>query len=170
MPNKPNKMNPTIAELEQGLKIDRNALEIEWEKQPDLFYRVSKALEGAISLRDEAETHVKEIEAKTDQEIRKKYTRSEEKVTEAQIKALLLTNPGVQEAKEDYLRLKEECGLLGALKDAYKQRSYALTGLVELYLGNYYSDLKKTGGEFNSKQVSKRQAREAMAEGRRRPQ
>lgn len=168
MPSAPNKTGPTIEELEQGLNINRNALEVAAEQQPDLFYRVSKALEMSISERDAAEQDIKNKEARVDQEIRKKYANSEVKTTEAQIKAEVRLHKTVQAAEEEYLRLREECGLLAALKDAYKQRGYAINNLVELYLGNYYSEVRKDAGEFDRKQMAGRQGRLAMAEGRKR--
>lgn len=161
------KTAPTVEELELGLKIDRHNLEVAAQEQPELFYRVSKSYEMAISERDGAEQNVKTAEAEVDREIRKKAANSEEKTTETQIKSQVRIHPKVKAAEDEYLRLKEECGLLQALKDAFKQRGYAIGQLVELYLGNYYSEIKKDAGDSDRKKMRGRQGREAMAEGRR---
>lgn len=136
-----------LSKLKQGLRIDEHSLDTALRDHPDLFYDVSIALALAISNRDEAKQNLEEIEAEVDIEIRSETARMNEKTTEGQIQSLKKVDPKVKTANDKFLEEKLNAANLTALKEAYEQKSYALSKLVELYLANYYvtNQDKKTG-------------------------
>lgn len=129
---------PSISELENGLRIDEHALEQAWIGQPETFYRVAKRLQLLISQRDAAKQNAAETEARADLEIRETAGRQNEKVTESEVKALVKLDKDVAKASNELLDLQRQLGALSALKESFEQRGKALDGLTKLYLANYY--------------------------------
>ena len=121
-----------IKKLKDGLRIDEHSLDTALRDHPDLFYDVSLALALAISNRDEAKQNLEEIEAEVDIEIRAETARLNEKTTETQITSLKKIDPKVKTANDKFLAEKLNAANLTALKEAYEQKSYALSKLVEL--------------------------------------
>jgi len=132
-----------IEELEDLLSIDENTLEACCREQPVLFYKVSKELTRAQSLRDQASQDLKDIEARVDAEIRNEpLDEGEKKPTENAIANRVRMHPSVI-ALRDKLQIRNEAyGTLAALKESFGQRSYMLRELVQLWLANYYSDIE----------------------------
>ena len=137
-----------LKQLEDKLKIDQHALDIALREHPDLFYQVASELALAISNRDEAKQDLDQIEAQVDSELRRAAAISEDKVTEKAIESNKNTDKRVIAANDKFLEERYNAAKWTALKDAYEQRSYALSKLVDLFLANYYSsnEDKKTGG------------------------
>lgn len=132
----------TIEDLEQGLRIDEHALEIELKEHAETFYKVSSHVAMSLSKRDEAKQALEEKEAEVDMELRKAASLSEERVTDTAIANQKKSDPKVKAANANFLRLKKEATQWETLKEAYQQRSYALSKLVDLYIANYYSDME----------------------------
>ena len=137
-----------LKHLEAKLIIDEHALDIALREHPDLFYKVASALALAISNRDEAKQNVDEIEAEVDAELRRAAAVSGEKTTEKEVESNKKVDKRVKTANDKFLEEKYTTAKWTALKDAYEQRSYALSKLVDLFLANYYSsnEDKKVGG------------------------
>lgn len=138
----------TLKQLESKLVIDEHALEIALREHPDLFYKVASELALAISNRDEAKQELDQIEAKVDSELRRAAQISEQKITETSILSNKNIDKRVISANDLFLEKRFDAAKWAALKEAYEQRSYALSKLVDLFLANYYStnEDKKTGG------------------------
>lgn len=132
-------MTNLLKQLESNLVIDQHALDQALREHPDLFYKVATELALAISHRDEAKQDLDQMEATVDAELRRAAAVSEDKVTEKQIESNKNTDKRVVAANDKFLSEKYETAKWTALKDAYEQRSYALSKLVDLYLANYYS-------------------------------
>lgn len=135
-------------ELEASLQIDEHALNEAIEEQPNLFYRISRELALLESQRDAAKQALMDEEAKVDTRLRflarkSETARKQDKLTEGEIKAQTRLNPDVGRALQVYLALSQQVGLYEALKESYKQRSYALGHLVELYIAGYYGQAKQ---------------------------
>lgn len=128
-----------LKQLEQKLQIDEHALDIALREHPDLFYKVASELALAISNRDEAKQNLEELEAEVDGELRRAAATSGEKTTEKEIESNKKIDKRVKAANDHFLAERLNSAKLTALKDAYEQRSYALSKLVDLYLANYYS-------------------------------
>lgn len=141
-------MTTNINELKKGLRIDEHALDHALRDHPVLFYNVSAELALAISNRDEAKQDLEEVEAVVDMELRKSAAVSGERTTEKEIESNRKTDQRVKSANDKFLVEKLNAANLAALKEAFEQKSYALSKLVDLYLANYYSsnEDKKAGG------------------------
>lgn len=144
---------PTLEELEAALAITAttgDGLEKVSREMGDVFYRVAKALEIKMSLRDQAKSDLEEEEARCDLDIRDLFEKQVEvaerlaektkekktlpKQTEGQIRAQIVTDPDVKKARARYQQLKLEAGLYSALKESFQQRSYAMNHLVDIFL------------------------------------
>ena len=132
-------MTSSLKQLEEKLKIDEHALEIALRDNPALFYDVASELALAISQRDEAKQDLDELEAEVDMELRQAASVSGERTTEKEIESNKKADKRVKAATDRFLQLRYDAAKWTALKDAYEQRSYALSKLVELYISNYYS-------------------------------
>lgn len=128
-----------LSDLEQGLLIDKHALDDCLLQQSDLFYRVSKQLTMANSRADAAKQGVADAEAAVELSL----YRSKDKYTVGEIKAHVAVAPSVKAARKMAADLKFEASQLQALKESYSQRSYAMKELVSLYIANYYGDSDK---------------------------
>lgn len=127
-----------IEAQEEGLAIDENALEEELQNQVPSYYEVSKRFAEAESRRDAAKHHLKVVEARVDDEIRRLAKEAGEKLTEVALAARLMTDEAVTQANNLYLDASAAYRDLLALKEAFTQRSYMLKELVALWIANYY--------------------------------
>lgn len=135
----------TIEELEEGLRIDEQALNDALVSQPELFYRVSKKLTMLVSQHDAKKQELAEEEAKADGEIRETASKEKDKVTETEIKNMIRLDRDVRKVSNELMDLRREVGQLTALKEAFSQRSYVLKDLVKLYIANYYESTAEDG-------------------------
>lgn len=126
-----------LSGLEEGLRIEKDALDDGLLQQPDLFYRVSKELTLATSRRDAAKQGVADAEANVELALH----RSKDKYTVGEIKAHIAVAPSVKAARKMLADLQYEVNALNGLKEAFSQRSYALKELVALFIANYYGDI-----------------------------
>lgn len=156
-----------ISELEEGLRIDKNALDEALERAPDLYYRVSKELTLATSRRDAIKQELAEIEAEADNTIRIRAEGAKVKLTETDAKMQARLEPAVKRANRDLIEANRVVGMFSALKDAFNQRSYAIKDLVSLYVANYYSDSTGRQSSGNVKDHDAQVARRGMAQQRR---
>lgn len=131
--------------LRAKLQIDEHHLEVMLRQHPELVYDVGIELANAISNRDEAKQDIEIIEAQADGDIRSVAERTGDKITEKDVESQKKLDPKVQEANKKFLRLKKESAEFAVLKEAFDQRSYAISKLVDLYLANYYSNIEKKG-------------------------
>lgn len=134
-----------VADLEALLRIDENALEEALQQQPDAFWRVSKVLALESSRRDALKQYVKEEEAHAYLRIRRQAVEDETKLTEKELEAKVRVDNKVLDATDKLLRKAKLVAQLEALLESFKQRSYALKDLVELYLQSYYADSPSEG-------------------------
>lgn len=156
----------TLEELEAGLRIDKNALDDALEQYPDLFYRVSKQLTHAISIRDAIKQEVSEIEAEVDADVRADAAEKKDKVTEPEVKMMTRLDPKLIKANRDLRNATTRVNELSALKEAFQQRSYAVKDLVSLYVANYFSDQSGVRSQGSVKDHDAQIARRGMAEHR----
>ena len=153
-------MNIDIEEFEGYLQIDKTELDEELIQQPTLFYKISHELEMILSQRDKAKQHMDVIYAQLDGDYRAELEEEGEKYTEAVIKNSILIDKEHQASMDEYTKWKEKASVLGALKDAFSQRSYMLRDLVSLTVANYYERESITVGSSQEQDMkySKRKA------------
>lgn len=129
-----------LAEMEAGLRIDPEALEIACQRQPEQFYVVSKRLAMQISRRDAAKQYLEETRGRIYLVVKNAAVERNEKITEKEIEARLAKHSKIVEAQKLLLETNHAVAQWSAIKEAYNQRNYALKSLVDLYLSNYYGD------------------------------
>jgi hypothetical protein len=127
-------MTADIDEFRKYLKIDKQALDDEVMQQPALFFEVSEAYVQAVAERDA----LKEELAVTDADLYQAVKGSNEKSTDTFIKSKVQAASDHQKAFTEWLEAKEYADRLGALKDAFFQRSEMLKALGRLYASNYF--------------------------------
>ena len=150
-----------LKDLKAKLRIDEHALEVAWRDQPDLFYQVANEHALALSIRDESKQDLEELEAEVDMELRRDAATSGEKTTETQIQSNKKTDKRVRAANDSFLEKRYIAEQWKVLRDAYEQRSFALSRLVELYIANYYSSNEhKTTTNANLKDIRAQSVKE----------
>jgi hypothetical protein len=132
-------------ELEAGLSIDKMALDSGLAQQPQLFFEVADQYALAVSERDAAAQNLKEVEAKVDQTVRDYFARIEEKITEKGVEGRVRLSEDYVKAQRELADAALKAGRLGALVEAYKQRSHALRDLSSLYVTSYYDGTDRRG-------------------------
>lgn len=133
-------IQPTLAELQEQLAIDKSVLDDEVIRQPVLFYTISEALTDAIAERDAAKEDLAAVDADLDFTWRKKLSKGTVKITETMVKNHVQTSADHDKAFLAWLEAKTKADKLLALKEAFQQRSYMLRDLVSLYSANYYEE------------------------------
>lgn len=141
-----------IADLEEALAIDEDALEQSLKSQPDAFYRVAKALALEASRRDALKQYVDEAKAAAYVDIKGQAAKDEVKLSEKELEAKVRTDSAVIEAIDKLLGKTRLVNALEALEKSFTQRSYALKDLVELHLKNYYSDASEGRSDLRERQ------------------
>lgn len=159
--------NIPISELEDDLIIDEDDLEEVCRNQPILYYQVSRQLALCISQRDAAKQTHQEVEAVEDGRIRRNAAKNDEKTTEPQIKLEVKSAKAVVEAMKKFLDLSEKVGQLQALKEAYQQRSYALSHLVDMRVQTFYGESATNRTISNVRDAKALSARKQLSDRRR---
>lgn len=155
-----------ISELEEGLEIDQNDLDQCLVEQPSLYYEVSKQLAQYVSRRDAAKQHLQTVEARAQRGVRRSAAENDEKVTNQEVDSRVKAHKDVLEASDILLELNYSVSLLGALKDAFEQRSKALKDLSGLFIASYYTSSSVGGASSKLKDRQASDNRSAMAEER----
>lgn len=126
-------------ELEDGLEIDRDALDDCLVEQPGFFYHVAEQVAAANAKRDTLELELEETVASEDGTFRALCARSDEKVTESAIKNYVRTIDRVMALQRRCLDARAAADSWASLKEAYQQRSFMLRELVALHLAQIHN-------------------------------
>ena len=134
-----------LSELEDALPIDKHDLDEAHVRQPQLFYEVSKGLAEANANAEMAKLAKEQTYAELDQVIRDQAGAASEKITEPGVKQAIVRHPKMQKAETLLIQTKRIAENWQGMMDAFRQRSYHLKGLVELYTANYF--VSESGGK-----------------------
>ena len=155
-----------ISEFEAALQIDRHNLDTEIERQPNLYYEVASEAARAISRRDQIDKNLKYVEAELDGKIRRKFDKNNKSFTEAMVKATILKHDDHKEATKKLIIARRNAEIVGALRDAFRQRSYMLRDLVELHISGYYTSASIGGSSSIIKDSKAERIKQYMADKR----
>lgn len=136
--------------LQDRLAIDREGLSDCLIEQPQLYYDVTNLYVQAVSQRDAAKLDLEEATARADKAVRRAAEVAETKITEALIKQELALDKNLRSLHTEILELTEQVGQLGALRDAFSQRSFMLRELVALYVSERH-DIARADGAGQSR-------------------
>lgn len=162
-------------DYESDLRIDPNALDVEWLEQPMLFMRYAEELAYARTRMDRAKEKLDVVRAEVDNMVRKNpgdYFDEGTKVTNSAIDALVITNELYKEANDKLIEIRLEVELLSAAVRAMDQKKSALENLVRLLGQSYFAAPKEPrdlGVEMHQRAaaVGKEDARAKMRNKRR---
>lgn len=131
----------TYDELTDGLRIDRDALDVELIQQANAFFHASEGAAYAESIRDRKKLELDKVVAELDQDIRDNMVSDGERITEGKVTQQI-------QREQDYLRAALELNKSShnmksweSLKNAYRMRAEMLKSLVSLNNSNYYGEV-----------------------------
>ena len=122
---------PSLAELEQGLRIDPLDLETSIVQQPELYYRVAKRLAQLQAERDSLKQGLAVAEARAQIQIRDDDNGTRKR-TVTEVEALVALDPEVATFKQLILKINQGIGEAAALRESYGQRKSSFSDLVVL--------------------------------------
>lgn len=129
---------------ENDIKIDMDALDLEWFEQPEKMFKYSSHAADMRRKLDLAKEKLELIKAELDSEIRKsapsKY--GLEKFTEGAITSIILKDKKYISANQTMNDAKYDLDIAQAAVIAIAQRKDALENLVKLFLGQYFAGPK----------------------------
>lgn len=127
--------------------IDKNRLDEELVKQPEMVEKWGEKLALARERLERAKRSRDVVEAETSLKIRKSPKDYEvDKVTEGVVKDLILIDKDCSEANERVLKAKHKVEMYEAKMTALNDRKYAIQKLVDLRLAEYFAEPKLGGG------------------------
>lgn len=128
-------------DYEKDLKIDRYNLELEWERQPQLYVKWAENHADAILERDRKKESLDLLKAELYMEIVKKHLeKGDKKPTESMIANLILQHKDFKVASERYLEFKRDAEYLAGAKEGMQHKKTALEHLSRLFINSYYAE------------------------------
>lgn len=124
-------------ELNGLILIDKNNLDDEAIKQPQLYADIARERARAMARYDQAEAQLKYVKAEVDMEIREQY--AQQKVTETFISNQVILSVKYNNAQQEALVWKHLDELWRGLARAAEQRNDALASLGRLYTSGYFA-------------------------------
>lgn len=138
--NSLSKSDDELGRLENGLRIDKYALDDELIEQAHFYNEVAQRHADAISYRDEAKADFEGIKAKVGLTIRQQFAQAGEKITESGVDARIVAHPEYQNALTTLAAWSDRVNRWSGLQTAIQQRGYALKDLSTLYVAGYWAD------------------------------
>lgn len=120
---------------EEDLRIDPDALDVEWLEQPGLYMKYCRASAQAQKEWKEAEQRVKVIRSQLIKEAETVLP----KATAPKMEAFYRDHPKHQQAKQEAIEAEYRANLLQNAVFAFNQRKTALEKLVALASMNYFA-------------------------------
>jgi uncharacterized membrane protein YheB (UPF0754 family) len=132
-------MKLSVDNLHSNLEVDKNALDDEIMRQPQLFSDIGDYAIDAVAERDTAKEALEVVDAKLDIEWRKKLS-SNAKVTEKMVANLVKTDVRHEKAFNAWLVAKSKSDRLEVLQKSFFMRANLLKALAQLYSSNYWME------------------------------
>jgi len=154
--------NKDVYDYETDLKIDHNALDIEWLEQSNNFFKYSEQLADARKELDKAKENADVVIAELKNSIRKdpKEYLGDIKTTEGSINEVVLIDEECQEARNDIIQLKHKVEILSSAVKSFEHRKTALENLVRL-LGQQYFSAPADPRDIDNEMVRKKKQKSA---------
>lgn len=136
------------------IKINKYALDKEFEEQPSLYMKWSEKHATAVRVRDDLEQKRKVVRAELDTEYRQEYDRQKIKITEGLIDSAIRQDERHQKISNELIEAEEEVNIMESVKWAFEQRKKSLEWLAQLMIGGYYS-LPKQPEEMKEQKIER---------------
>ena len=156
-----------IGNIKEDLDIDLLNLDQMVKTHPAMLHHYSELLteqkEKFATLELQRDIKIAEIS----KSIRKgEYPPAEgTKITETAIKEYVDTDPAVVAMQESIIKERAYMGKLAATVEAFNQRKYSLIKAVDLWIANYYSDIKPSSARSQAKGRNAESFHNAQMEG-----
>lgn len=125
---------------EKDIRIDENALDVEWLQQASLTFHYSKNAAFQRKQLDLVKENLNVVRAELDREIRNDPEAFDiAKVTEAALTAAIISHKRYKEANNAYLEAKYEADIADAAVRALQDKRSALENLVKLHAAQYFA-------------------------------
>ena len=141
---------------ETDLRIDKHALDREFEKHPILHMQYAKLAAEADAAAKRAHEKVKTIRSEIYTTASRDGIPGIAKPTGPQIEAHYRTNTNYLEAKADMIEKEETARLLDSAMSAFRARRSSLENLAQLHFAGYFSSPKAPEGADYDEQVTNR--------------
>lgn len=148
----------------EDLKINLDALEEEFQRQPALYMFWAEQEVNAQEAKDKASQRLNIVQAEMDAKVRLnplKYGLSE-KATETAIKNVIINSKEYREAEEDVIVKTKSMRIFSAAVTAMEHKKRSLTKLSDLWLGQYWSasdaprEIKENISQKKGEEIRKR--------------
>lgn len=159
MPKRTNSKTLSLAEARAAIRIDKNSIDDELVRHPSLMSEVGESHTMACSERDKAKDAMEREEAKAYQKYKNKSVRDNLKETDHAIKQQVRDNKDVVKAVRLYRDNKAEAAHWEALWEAFKQRSFMLNKLADLYIAEYYTSDSASDKEYERPRIERQSVR-----------
>jgi len=129
-------------DFQTDICIDKHSLDHEWLQQAEKYAYYSQIAVESVYIRDKAKMTIETVEATVEKEIRSTPVKFglTEKVTEAAIRAVLVTDRRVLEAREAYLEAVKNAALANSAQQAIGDLKKSLEYLTQLFLSHYWAE------------------------------
>ena len=127
---------------EEALEIDFNRLEECWKDHSKDFMYWAEKWANAVAERDKLKEQLKVLTAEKELNIRMDFANNpplKMKVTEGLISSTLTVNEELIALKKSIIEKNEEVDIYASAKASFEARKAALSGLVTLWVGGYFS-------------------------------
>lgn len=153
-----------LAYYEDALRIEKDALDDEFVRQPQMLQEVCSRYALAVSLRDAAKDAVKQVEAELAVSMRERAPEGK-RPTDKSIEAQVDSHPRRQKAFDTYVESIREALEWEGMFESWKQRGYVLSELTKLFLAGYWSkassDSSASQSRYREAEIAKDRVREA---------
>jgi hypothetical protein len=130
----------------KDLEVDKNELDVEWEKQTRLYLYWAEREADAQEERDMAIRALNVIKAQLDAQIRsdpEKY--GIVKFSESAVNHAIMLSPKFEQAEKNVISSTKNARILAGVMKDFEHKKRALTELDSLWVNGYYSATKPKG-------------------------
>jgi hypothetical protein len=156
----------TIDHYRAQIKIDRNALDLCAEEQPELFLKVAEAQVFAVSRRDAAKDELLRTDARLGREARAAMVEKGVKPTEGGVADVVLGEKEHLELAAKVAALNKEVDEWSALRSALEHRKSMIRELATLFASGYYTAGAASGARGAVRDANAAAGREALTKAR----
>ena len=156
-----------LAQFRARVKLDRHALDLAAEEQPQLFMDVADAHVFAVSRHDAARDELLRVDAKLGRQTRADMEKEGTKPTEGKIADVVLGHAEHLTAADKMAKAKIEADEWSALRSALEHRKSMIRELATLYAAGYYTAGAAGGASRKVGEKNYQVSRERLTEARR---
>lgn len=151
---------PTIADLEPALTPDKDDLDEEHIRQPELIFQCGRG-HAAAAEHLELMKHEADITLATlDKKLREELTARSEKFSETSLAKMIDLDESMQTARKDLIQAKFILANWSALVEGFRAKSFSLRELSELYVANYFQTESSKAGHAKARDEVANRVRE----------